>query len=100
MGKVSVVRCEDYSKEKVSESLDLTFSNLGGIERFVNAGDRIFLKLNLISKKKPEEAATTHPAVVEAVAKKLVDKGASVIIGDSPGGPYTKNMLQSLYKVC
>jgi len=100
MSKVSVVKCEKYDAEEVLKAVDLTFENLGGIERFVKKGDKIFLKLNLIMKKHPNDAATTHPAVVEAVAKRLVEAGAKVIIGDSPGGPYTRGVLQSLYRAC
>ena len=51
-------------------------------------------------KKKPEEAVTTHPAVVEAVARLLRDRDAIVIIGDSPGGPYLPGRLKSIYRVC
>ena len=100
MARVSVVKCETYDMDKVQKAVDETLNNLGGLERFVKRNDRVFLKLNLIIKKSPEDAATTHPAVVEAVAKRLVELGAKVVIGDSPGGPYNKSVLQSLYRVC
>jgi Uncharacterized conserved protein len=100
MAKISAVECAGYEQDKVQKAVDRTFENLGGIDRFVKSGDRVFLKLNLVIKKSPEVAATTHPSVVEAVARRLVEAGARVIIGDSPGGPYTKGVLQSLYKVC
>lgn len=100
MSRVSVVKCESYNMVEVYRSIDNTFINLGGIERFVKKGDRVFLKLNLVMRKKPEDAATTHPAVVEAAAKKIIEAGGKVIIGDSPGGPYNKSVLQSLYKFC
>lgn len=100
MPLVSIVRCENYDADNVQKSIDNTFINLGGIDRFVKKGDRIFLKLNLVMKKHPDDAATTHPAVVEAVARRLVEAGAKVIIGDSPGGPYNKVILQNLYRAC
>lgn len=97
---VSAVRCQSYDVSEVEKAIDSTFVNLGGIDQFVSKGDRVFLKLNLIIKKDPKEAATTHPAVVEAVVRKLISKGATVVIGDSPGGPYNKAILQNLYRVC
>lgn len=100
MSRVSIVKCEDYNMDEVSISIDRSFDNLGGISKFVKKGDRVFLKLNLVMKKHPDDAVTTHPAIVEAVAKKLISAGASVIIGDSPGGPYNKGVLQGLYKIC
>jgi uncharacterized protein (DUF362 family) len=36
---------------------------------------RIFLKVNLLSAAKPEEAVTTHPEVVYALAKILKENG-------------------------
>lgn len=100
MSKVSIVECENYNIDEVLKSIDRTFENLGGIHEFVKPGDKIFLKINLVMKKKPEEAATTHPKVVEAVARRLVEAGAKVIIGDSPGGPYNRGALQSIYRAC
>lgn len=100
MAKVSSVRCSSYSVEEVQKAVDSMFKNLGGVEKFAKKGDRIFLKLNLVMRKDPDAAATTHPAVAGAVAKRLVEAGAQVIMGDSPGGPYTKGMLQGLYRAC
>lgn len=44
--------------------------------------------------------ATTHPIVLKAVAMKLLELGCKVIVGDSPGGPYTKASLKGIYKTC
>lgn len=100
MAVVAVEGCGSYDIGEVKRSVNRMFEDLGGAERFVKKGDRVFLKINLVIKKKPEAAATTHPAVVEAVARRLVDAGAEVIIGDSPGGPYNRSVLQSMYRVC
>ncbi|KRQ88017.1 Electron transport complex subunit RsxB [Caloramator mitchellensis] len=100
MERVILSKCEDYEKERVYKAVDRLFELYGGINKIVNKGERVFLKINLVMKKNPEEAATTHPMVVEAVAKKLVDFGCEVVIGDSPGGPYNEKILKSLYKVC
>ena len=39
--------------------------------------------------KKPEAFTTTHPAVIEAVAKQVRALGATAVIGDSPRRPFT-----------
>lgn len=100
MERVYLAKCESYDKDDVYNAVDKIFKLHGGIDKIVNKGDRIFLKINLVMKKHPEEAATTHPMVVEAVAKKLIEYGCEVIIGDSPGGAYNEKILKSLYKVC
>ena len=100
MEKVSLVACREYDYSFVKKSIIESFHNLGGIEKYINKGDKVFLKLNLLMKKKPEEAATTHPIFTKALAQVLMDYGAKVIIGDSPGGPFNERMLQGVYKVC
>ncbi|MCX7831533.1 MAG: DUF362 domain-containing protein [Actinobacteria bacterium] len=62
-------------------------------------GKRILLKPNLLMKKPPEAAVTTHPVVVRAFAELLKQKGASLFIGESPGGKNTKNSFEKALKV-
>ncbi|MGF7184385.1 uncharacterized protein (DUF362 family)/NAD-dependent dihydropyrimidine dehydrogenase PreA subunit [Desulfitispora alkaliphila] len=100
MDKISVAKCHEYSDTEVQAAVDRAVNALGGLESIIKPGDRVFLKLNLLMKKRPEEAVTTHPAVVKAVAKKLVKLGAHVVIGDSPGGPFNKTILNGIYRQC
>lgn len=100
MKKVSLVRCNDYEYELVKKAVDESFENLGGIDKYISSGERVLLKLNLLMKKRPEEAITTHPIFVKALAEVLIKHGAKVIIGDSPGGPFNENILKGIYKVC
>ncbi|MDK2823375.1 MAG: hypothetical protein PWQ67_279 [Clostridia bacterium] len=98
MSKVAVINCTEYEFDKVSMEFKRGISLLGGWQQYIKPGDKVFLKLNLLMKKRPEEAVTTHPVVVEAVTKELLALGARVIIGDSPGGPFTVRALQNIYK--
>lgn len=100
MERVSLIKCEDYDYNKVKKAIEKSFRNLGGVERYINPGERVLLKLNLLMKKRPEEATTTHPIFVKALAEILIEYGAKVIIGDSPGGPFNTSMLKGVYKVC
>ena len=49
------------------------------------AGKTVFVKPNTLGEFAPERGVTTHPAVVHAVTKALLDMGATVIVGDNPG---------------
>lgn len=100
MKKVSLVKCKDYEYEKVKSAIFQSVENLGGWDKYISKGDKVLLKVNLLMKKKAEEATTTHPIFVKALSDLLVDYGAEVIIGDSPGGPYNEKALRSIYKYC
>jgi len=88
--------CPDYTAE-LQAILREGIDEIGGMGRFVKSGQKVFLKVNLLMKKPPEEAVTTHPAVVEAVVRLVQEAGGIPIIGDSPGGPYTVKILRSIY---
>ena len=49
---------------------------------------------------KPEKAATTHPALLAALTQMLRERGANVVIGDSPGGTFAAPHLNAVYRVC
>ena len=82
---VVVLRCEDYDLDRVQDRVSHGLSLLGGAHRFVQPGERILLKPNLLVGKTPEKAVTTHPAVFEAVARLFSYAGATLSYGDSPG---------------
>jgi len=98
MKKVSLIRCEEYELSKVKAGLRQAIASLGGFEPYIGKGEKVLLKVNLLMKKYPEEATTTHPVFVQALAELLIEYGAKVIIGDSPGGPFTAGMLRGIYK--
>ena len=97
---VSLIKCKEYEYNTVKKGIEESFANLGGIEKFIDKGDRVLLKLNLLMKKKPEDATTTHPVFAKALAEILIGYGAEVIIGDSPGGPFNTNALKGVYRAC
>ncbi len=45
---------------------------------------RVLVKPNLLTDRPPEEAVTTHPALLGAVVRRLQALGADVAVGDSP----------------
>ena len=50
------------------------------------AGRKVFIKPNVLRPASPEEAITTHPAVLEAVVRAVEARDpASIVVGDNPG---------------
>jgi uncharacterized protein (DUF362 family)/Pyruvate/2-oxoacid:ferredoxin oxidoreductase delta subunit len=56
---------------------------LGAIRFRAPAGKKILLKPNLIAQNTPDQAATTHPAVVDAVCRFFAEHDCRISIGDS-----------------
>ena len=58
---------------------------LGGMGRFVQAGNKVVIKPNMSFPNPPEWATTTHPDVVRVLAEMCLEAGASsVMILDNP----------------
>ena len=93
---VSITACGDYSPEHLDAALAAVLEPLGGLD-WVQSGMTIAIKTNLVSRMSPESAAVTHPEAVAALTRMLVSRGAHVIVGDSPGGPYTATWVHSVY---
>ena len=97
---VALTRCTSYAEEEVSRCLRRMLADLGCTGADF-AGKRICLKPNLVMAKKPDTAATTHPVVLAALAKLLLELGASeIVVADSPGGPFVSASVNVVYRVC
>ncbi len=95
---VIMTPCSDYAEETVTAALDRVLDALGGLD-WVTPDMTIGIKANLVSAMKPEECATTHPALLCALIRRLKEKGARVILGDSPGGMYNAAFVGHVYAV-
>ena len=95
---VALDRCTGYDVDALARILRAQLERLGAADMF--NGKRVAVKVNLVMKKGPEAAATTHPAVLEAMLRILSERAAEVVIAESPGGPYTAQSLQAHYRVC
>ena len=93
---VALCACKSYEDAAVFSALREAVSAAGGLD-WVTPGMRVALKLNLVAAMKPDEAATVHPAVVCALVRMLHERGAHVVLGDSPGGLYNAAHLQRVY---
>lgn len=96
MADVSVVACNTYDEKEIREALRQVLEPIDGLG-WVEVGMRIAIKANLVSMMKPETAATTHPALLCELVRLLREKGAEVVIGDSPGGLYNSLAVNRVY---
>jgi len=96
----ALVRCETYARKQVEEAVDRIFEQCGGIQSILSPGQKVLIKVNLLMKRTPEMATTTHPEVARAIVCAVQRAGAIPILADSPGGPYTKRMLSGVYETC
>ena len=97
MYDVSVVRCNEYEASEARLALEQAVGAVGGLD-WVEKGMRIVIKANLVSFMSPESAATTHPILLCELVRMLAERGADVIVGDSPGGLYTSAYVNRVYK--
>lgn len=100
MKEVSIRNCENYDYENVKKAMKSNLEDIGGLEKYINKGSKVLVKPNLLMKKKPEDATTTHPMVLKIICEELLNLGCNIIIADSPGGPYTESSLRGIYKTC
>ena len=97
--EVSLVLCKNYETERVEKALSKLIDAINGLD-WVEKGMTVAIKANLVTFARPEEAVTTHPALICALIKMLRDRGARVIVGDSPGGLYNAVFLNKVYNAC
>ncbi len=96
---VAIASCKVYDPE-ILLTLLRTYAPAIGLTRRAVEGKRVVIKPNLLLAYPPEKAATTHPAVMEAVIRLVQEMApASLIIAESPGGLYSEKALAHTYQV-
>ncbi len=97
---VALEKCDSYDVDEIYAVMKRQASAIG-IDGDRIKGKNVVIKPNLVTSKTPETAATTHPAFLEAAVKLIREyEPASVLLAESPGGPYTELALNSVYKGC
>ena len=97
---VALVGCEGYGRERAYEAVKRSVDLIGGLDNFVKPGSRVLLKPNILSPSAPDACIATHPDVMYAVAKLLVENGCKVIIAESPGAGmiYSPTNMRKAYE--
>ena len=96
-GTGTEVRLPDFSMPGIAPRMSITqgadrkrtvrqaLQAIGGLEVFVKPGDSVLLKVNAAFASPPSLGATTHPDLVEEVARLCFQAGASrVVVTDNP----------------
>jgi len=100
MTDVFVRLTPDYDGERLYRAVSEFFERTGA-QKDILPGARVLLKPNLLSAHRPEACVTTRPELVSAVLRRLDELGVKdAAVADSPGGPYLKANLKSIYSAC
>ena len=83
--RVALVAAAEYQRTAVEQAVERLMRELGGMAAFVQPGQRVLIKPNMLAGKAPDRAVTTHPEVVRAVIRMAQAAGGIVSVGDSPG---------------
>jgi len=90
--KVYLENCHAYDVEAIQRIIVDAFEYL---DVRIPRETSVLLKPNVLSPHPPERHITTHPAVIEAMARLLLDNGNDIVIADSCGQPGgTENALE------
>lgn len=95
---VAVSECREYDTDRIFGLLAEQAAALG-ITRADFEGKKIVIKPNLVARRSPEQAATTHPAVLEAAVMLIRSLGGDdITIAESPAGPFTEQNIRAHYR--
>ncbi len=101
MSSVSLPKKSHVSIQKTTyENINIPelLEPLDGMKHFIQKGDHVLLKTNLLIPSDPKKAVVTHPSVIKAVAQSILHNGGVPFIGDSPSGQFTKRRLEKAYQ--
>ena len=97
---VALVQAQDYEPALIQAAVQKLFASLR-LDPDLFREKRVLIKPNLLMRRRPEEATTTHPQVLTAVIRQIQQLGArQIVVADSPGGLYTPAQLKGIYSVC
>lgn len=99
---VAKVRVDTYEQQQLQPALQEALDILGGWEKFIQPGETVLIKPNMVEGMKPETAVTTHPELLRTVIRAVQACGAKAIVGDSPGYESTQRVaeISGMFKVC
>lgn len=98
--RLAVKACNCYDLPLVIAAMKDALYQIGGLSAYISSADRVLLKINLLRKHAPEDAVTTHPVVIEALCRLLMELGVNVIVADTMAGGFTEANLKAVYSKC
>jgi uncharacterized protein (DUF362 family)/Pyruvate/2-oxoacid:ferredoxin oxidoreductase delta subunit len=83
-----IIKTSSYDYEMLRSDVFEILSSLDRGDRgdrgLIRQGSRVLVKPNLLTASRQEQAITTHPLIVKAVAEYVLSKGGKVQVSDSP----------------
>ncbi|MBQ9596221.1 MAG: hypothetical protein IJR35_10225, partial [Synergistaceae bacterium] len=64
MSKVLFINQKDYTQHEIDNAILRAFNHFGGVNNFVKPGERVLLKVNLVSGHDIARRVTTDPSIV------------------------------------
>jgi uncharacterized protein (DUF362 family) len=99
MPVVSVRETKSYDGRELYDDVSAHFEALG-IAGDLRPDMKVLIKPNLLGQHPPEQAVTTHPALVAAIVRWLRDRGVTnITVADSPGGTYRRGYLRAIRRL-
>jgi uncharacterized protein (DUF362 family)/NAD-dependent dihydropyrimidine dehydrogenase PreA subunit len=86
MARVVIKECKSYDLNLLISKINSGIEILGGWGKFIQPGNKVLLKVNMIGPKSSDSAGVTHSEFVRALVRILKEQGCTVWIGDSSGG--------------
>lgn len=99
MYDVAFSPCKQYEYSEVRTALENALASVTDFG-WLRIGMTVAVKVNLLTFAHPDRAVTTHPMVVCALSDMLTERGAKVIVGDSPGGIFAPVYVGRIYEHC
>lgn len=96
--KVVLKVCKEYDFDVISSKLKEGFDSLGGVLTLIKPNSKVLIKPDLYYSTEPNEAKTTNPTIVSALAELIAKTGSNCIIADSPIGDYKQSNLDKSYE--
>ncbi len=87
----------NYEINRLSKDVAEGLDKIYGKDHF-KPGKTVLIKPNLLMKADPEDAITTHPHMIIAVARILKQKGCQVYVADNPGGFGSHKSVKEIYE--
>ncbi len=96
---VSLRTITTYNEEAIADIFREQFATLGITPAYFS-GKKVVVKPNLVMKKGPDAAATTHPVTLSALLTVLREMEVIPLIAESPGGLFNRQRLEGVYRAC
>lgn len=97
---IYVCKAGSYDEKIVNDAVERVFAACE-CAKTLGANTRACVKINVIGRHAPSDAATTHPAVLCAVILALQKRGVTdITVADSAGGAYNESAMTAIYKAC